>query len=236
MYNCIEDATRLARHLRHMYVTPEHVLYALSMNDNFVSAFRSCGGSIRELKGSIRNYFSTYLKTSEYKGDPDLSASMKKALEIASRYAKGNNRDDVGIADIMYGISDIDFVYYDNSDLSYEAEDMVIQKFNNMVQSDVINMDVKNQARVHIWYEERFGIHLDPYQSVEEAINTWPTTASAVGVKLENDNFIVYAPFGLNDMFGQIIRANKKLVTQNVYDTKCKKWKNKWNTLNIITW
>ena len=105
MYNCIEDATRLARHLKHMYVTPEHVLYALSMNDNFVSAFRSCGGSIQELKGSIRNYFSTYLKTSEYKGDPDLSASMKKALEIASRYAKGSNRDDVGIADIMYGIS-----------------------------------------------------------------------------------------------------------------------------------
>ena len=30
--------------------------------------------------------------------------------------------------DLMYGISDVDFIYYDNSDISYEAENAVIEK------------------------------------------------------------------------------------------------------------
>ena len=170
--------------------------------------------------------------------------------------------------DLMYGISDFDIVYFDNSDLSYEAEDKVIkrtmnsliQKINTSViqkvntlpmqktddltiqnlhilpQSIQVHIDVKNQARVHLWYEERFDISITPYLSVEDAINTWPTTASAVGVRLENNNLNVYAPFGLNDMFGQIIRANKSLITQSTYDEKCKKWKSKWDTLEIIGW
>jgi hypothetical protein len=39
--------------------------------------------------------------------------------------------------------------------------------------------DVKNEARVHLWYERRFGRHLEPYRSTGDAIATWPTTASS---------------------------------------------------------
>lgn len=138
--------------------------------------------------------------------------------------------------DLMYGISDVDIVYYDNKDLSYEAEDRVIQKCNDLYQSIKVAIDAKNQARVHLWYEQRFGKSIPAYQSVEDAINTWPTTASAVGVKLEKDELVVYAPFGLNDMFGQIIRANKRLITQGTYDLKCNKWKSKWTSLEVIEW
>ena len=43
-----------------------------------------------------------------------------------------------------------------------------------------------------------------------------PTTATAVGVRLESDGLKVYAPFGLNDMFGMIVKANKAKITKEI--------------------
>ncbi len=137
--------------------------------------------------------------------------------------------------DLMYGISDVDFVYFDN-DLSYEKEDLIIKQIEKKFSHLPVKIDVKNQARVHLWYKEYFGYNLTPYKSLEDSINTWPTTATSIGVRLIDDKFIVYAPFGLNDMFGQIIRANKTQITEETYQKKCEKWLGKWDTLKITEW
>ncbi len=137
--------------------------------------------------------------------------------------------------DLMYGISDVDFVYFDE-DLSYEKEDLIIKQIEQKFSHLPIKIDIKNQARVHLWYKKYYGYELQPYVSVENAINTWPTTATSIGVKMLDDKFMVYAPFGLNDMFGQIIRANKTQITKETYLQKCEKWYKKWNTLKIIEW
>ena len=137
---------------------------------------------------------------------------------------------------LTYGISDIDFVYYDNSDLSLSAENKLIQLIKNSIMPCEIKLDIKNQARVHIWYKERFGYDIKPYLSVEDAINTWPTTATAIGVRSENNNLKVYAPFGLNDMFGMIIKANKVQITEEIYLQKTNKWIAKWPSLKVIPW
>jgi len=137
--------------------------------------------------------------------------------------------------DLMYGISDVDFVYFDE-DLSYEKEDLIIKQIERKFYHLPIKIDIKNQARVHLWYKKYYGYELSPYVSVENAINTWPTTATAIGVKMLDDKFIVYAPFGLNDMFGQIIRANKAQITKETYLQKCEKWSKKWSSLKIIKW
>ncbi len=135
----------------------------------------------------------------------------------------------------MYGISDIDFVYFDDKDLSYETENQKIQLIRKELGAPV-EVDIKNQARVHLWYEQHFGYPVDPYRSLEDAINTWPTTASAAGVRLESGKLAVYAPFGLDDLFAQIIRANKVRITREIYEAKVTKWTAKWNTLNVVPW
>lgn len=137
---------------------------------------------------------------------------------------------------LYYGIEDVDFVYYDNSDLSYVAEDKIIKLVTAALKSCKFKLDIKNQARVHIWYKERFGRSIEPYSSVEEAIGTWPSTASAIGVRLENNVLKVFAPFGLNDLFGLILRANKVKITEETYILKTEKWKSKWAELNVIPW
>lgn len=137
--------------------------------------------------------------------------------------------------DWMHGISDIDLAYFDE-DLSYEKEDAVIRRVKQKFFALPVALDVKNQARVHLWYKDHYGYDLPPYTSVEQAIGTWPTTATAVGVRLEGSGLTVCAPFGLSDLFGQIVRPNKAQITEETYQRKCEKWGLKWSTLTIIPW
>jgi hypothetical protein len=88
-----------------------------------------------------------------------------------------------------------------------------------------------------LWYKRHFGYEIQKYKSLESAINTWPTTATAIGVRIEEDNkFKVYAPFGLNDLFGKIVRANKIQITEEIYKNKVVNWLKKWPDLNVIPW
>lgn len=136
----------------------------------------------------------------------------------------------------MYGISDIDFVYFDSDDLSYEGENERIIQIRKGIHITEVGLDIKNQARIHLWYKDHFGYEVRPYVSVEDAITTWPTTATAIGVRLIEGKLIVYAPFGLEDLFGQVIRANKARITKDIYEKKVSKWTGKWNTLKVIPW
>ncbi|WP_199617579.1 nucleotidyltransferase family protein [Paenibacillus alkalitolerans] len=134
------------------------------------------------------------------------------------------------------GISDIDFVYYD-PDLSYDKECEVIDNVKGLLVDIPLRIDIKNQARVHLWYEQHFGYPINPYSSLEEAINTWPTTATAIGLRRNaNGTFRVYAPFGLNDLFGLIVRANKAQITKEIYEKKVHRWKSNWPDLTVIPW
>ncbi len=133
------------------------------------------------------------------------------------------------------GINDYDIVYYDD-DVSYEKEDLVIKKINNLLADLNIKLDIKNQARVHLWYEKKYGHDIGANKSTEEAISKWGTTVTCIGVRLINNKLIIYAPYGLDDLFNMIIRPNKKYFIKKDYDIKTKRWKSIWPKLNIIPW
>jgi hypothetical protein len=136
-----------------------------------------------------------------------------------------------------YGIGDIDIVYYDGEDLSYAAEDEVIAQGKELFDGIAIPVDLKNQARVHLWYRDKFGVELTPYTSLENAIDSWPTTVTSLGVRLApNGEWKIYAPFGLEDLFQLILRPNKALISEEVYLNKTQKWKSKWPELTVVPW
>lgn len=138
---------------------------------------------------------------------------------------------------IDYGISDFDIIYYDASDLSKEAEKNVEDRISSLLRDVPYEIDVKNEARVHLWYEEKFGKAIEPYESVKDAINSWPSTATAIGVRTtDSGEFEVYAPFGLNDLFGMLVRPNKALITRDIYEKKASKWAGKWSDLVVVPW
>lgn len=133
-------------------------------------------------------------------------------------------------------IKDYDLVYYDAEDISKESELAFIQKAADLFGDIAVELDIVNEARVHLWVEEEFGYAIDQYQSVEEAISTWPTTITCVGVTRQNGKMRVYATFGLDDVFNMVLRPNKKVVTEEVYMNKVKKWTALWPKLSVVGW
>lgn len=73
------------------------------------------------------------------------------------------------------GILDYDLVYFD-PDLSEAAELSARDRSRALLADLGLRLEVKNQARVHVWYRERFGYDIRPYASSRDAIETWPTT------------------------------------------------------------
>ena len=109
-----------------------------------------------------------------------------------------------------YGVKDYDLFYFDASDLSYEAEDVVIKRAAAACPPDLSPLvEVRNQARVHLWFEARFGEPYAPLTSSDEALTRFVAPAFAVGVRLEKDGRLdVAAPFGLEDLFAMTVRPN----------------------------
>jgi hypothetical protein len=139
--------------------------------------------------------------------------------------------------ELLDNINDADLVYFDNKNLSLEAEKHRTVLARELFSDIPILVDLKNQARVHLWYERHFGYPIQPYQSVEEAINSWPTTSTAVAVKYDDNGvFTVYAPYGLNDLFSMIVQPNKLQITEEIYIDKVNRWKAYWPNLRIIPW
>lgn len=135
--------------------------------------------------------------------------------------------------DPTHGIKDYDLVFFDSHDLSAENEERIEVTARRDLGVDV---DVKNEARVHLWYDTVFGRTIPPYLSTEHAISTWPTTASSVGARYEEDRFIVCAPFGLRDLFSMTVRANPTLIDRRVYEAKVARWSAMWPRLTVLPW
>ena len=133
-------------------------------------------------------------------------------------------------------ISDYDVVYFDVADLTEHAENEATAVVRNAMADLPLNVDVKNQARVHLWYRRRFGYEIVPYTSIEDAIATWPTTATAIGVRLAHGRPRVFAPFGLDDLLGLVVRAIRVQITPEIYRRKVARWTRHWPNLTVLPW
>lgn len=135
-----------------------------------------------------------------------------------------------------HGIRDLDIVYFDDNDLSAEAEAAEEARIRSLFSDIPVKADVKNEARVHLWYEERFGNPIPPYRSAEDAIATFPTTATAIGVRIADAQLEVTAPFGLADLCAMVVHPNKAQVSAEIYEAKVSRWRELWPALDIRPW
>jgi hypothetical protein len=111
---------------------------------------------------------------------------------------------------VGYGIRDYDLGYFD-PDTSWDAEDAVIRRvaaaFDGPLGQQV---EVRNQARVHLWFEDHFGEPYSPLASTAEALERFAAPACAVGVRLGDNDLTILAPFGLDDVFAMHLRPNPR--------------------------
>ena len=135
-----------------------------------------------------------------------------------------------------YGIKDYDLAYFDPSDLSYEAEDAVIRRVRAAFDEPLRSMvEVRNQARVHLWFGAKFGEHYTPLSCAAEALERFASPMFAVGVRLEpGDRLHIEAPFGLADLFALRLRPNPRRKTLH-FDRTSADVRRRWPEVVMIT-
>jgi hypothetical protein len=134
-----------------------------------------------------------------------------------------------------YGIKDYDVGYYDASDIGYDAEDVVIRRVAAAFEPPLREkVEVRNQARVHVWFEGKFGESYAPLTCTAEALARFESATFAVGVRLQADGRLhVEAPFGLDDLFARRLRPNPLRPSINFARTVAKATA-RWPELEVL--
>lgn len=137
----------------------------------------------------------------------------------------------------LTGINDIDVFYFDDADLSYEAEDVVIQRLAKRFAHLPLPVQVRNQARVHLWFPEKFRQPFAPLGSAAEMLGRYASKTHSVGAFLDdNDAIVIVAPFGLDDIFSFRIVPNRVLLNAPAHTAKAARAKSIWPELSVEPW
>jgi len=133
-----------------------------------------------------------------------------------------------------YGIKDYDLGYFD-PDTSYEAEDAVIRRVAATFEPPLRDMvEVRNQARVHLWFEAKFGEPYAPLARTADCLERFVSPLFAVGVRLESDDRLtILAPFGLDDLFALRLAPNPRRITNGFARTSASATA-RWPELTVI--
>ena len=134
-----------------------------------------------------------------------------------------------------YGVRDYDVGYFD-PDTRWDAEDVIIKRvaaaFDEPFRSTV---EVRNQARVPIWFPAHFGEPYDPLSGTDEALERFVAPAFAVGVRLEADDTVsVAAPLGLEDVFALTLRPNPNRPRAKDWPRVVERARARWPELTVI--
>ncbi|KQU98857.1 nucleotidyltransferase family protein [Devosia sp. Root105] len=137
----------------------------------------------------------------------------------------------------LTGINDIDLFYFDASDLSYEAEDQAIKRADQLFAGLPLPVQLRNQARVHLWYPERFGEAYPALSSSREAIDRFASLTHAVGARLDGAGEIeLYTPFGLDDLFSFRIVPNRRMNNRATHEKKAERARSVWPEIVVEAW
>ena len=132
-------------------------------------------------------------------------------------------------------VRDVDVAFFDPENLT-AARDQEAQRLLHAQRPDV-PWEATNQAAVHLWYEAAFGYSVPALGSSEEAIGTWPETATCVGIRLLlSEQLQIVAPHGLEDLFEMRLRRNPASVSMEQFQKRLleKRILEKWPLVQVI--
>jgi uncharacterized protein len=137
----------------------------------------------------------------------------------------------------LTGVNDIDIFYFDGSDLGWDAEDRVIKAVEAKFAGLPLPVQTRNQARVHLWFPERFGVPFEPLTSSAQMLGRYASKTHAVGARLlADDTLLIEAPFGLDDLFSFRMVPNPVLDNRLSHDAKGARAKTIWPELTLVPW
>jgi hypothetical protein len=131
-------------------------------------------------------------------------------------------------------IKDYDFFYFDADDLSEEAERTVQLRVERALADLGVSLEAKNQARVHLWYEEHFGHPYPQLASACDGIDRFLVTGTCVGVRPEGGDFALYAPYGLAMLYDGVLAPNPLTDHRALFEAKAQSYRARWPWLRTV--
>lgn len=134
-------------------------------------------------------------------------------------------------------IRDYDVFYFDGGDLSEATEAQINARAAALFADLGVPVEVKNQARVHTWYESYFGRPYTPLKSACEGVDRFLIGCISVGIRCVIDRveqeFEVYAPNGLIDTYNGVLIPNLKFDNGDLFEPKCRDYQARWPWLRV---
>ena len=137
----------------------------------------------------------------------------------------------------LHGVNDLDVFYFDASDIGWDAEDMVIRRLGERFAHLPLPVQVRNQARVHLWFPEKFGTSFAPLTSAAAMLPLYAAKTHAVAAFLEpDDRLTILAPFGLDHIFSFRVVPNHALENGPSYEKKGERVRATWPEVTVLPW
>jgi hypothetical protein len=132
-----------------------------------------------------------------------------------------------------HGIKDYDIFYFDADDLSPAAELATQERVERVLGPLGVPIEVKNQARVHLWYEEHFGRPYPQLSSAKAGIDRFLVPSTCVGVCRTAGDHEIYAPNGLAILYAGLLAPNPLVPHMNLFQAKAASYRSRWEWLQV---
>ena len=130
-------------------------------------------------------------------------------------------------------IRDYDIFYWD-PDTSWDAEDAVIRRADDLFADLGIAHQVRNQARVPRWFAKRFGVPYPATRCCADNIARFIVACTCVGVRSNGMRaYEICAPRGFDDLFAGMLRPNPDNPTLARFQSKCASYTARWPWLTV---
>jgi hypothetical protein len=127
-------------------------------------------------------------------------------------------------------IKDYDLFYFDAADLGADAEGAVQARAEAVLGDLGIQVEVVNQARVHLWYEADFGFPYAPLRSSREGIERFLVPCTCVGVRPGE----ICTPHGLDALYRGELAMNPLVPHRELFERKAASYRARWPALTIV--
>ena len=136
-----------------------------------------------------------------------------------------------------YGVLDYDLFYFDE-DASEAAEARWIETTAVHFAFAKREVQLRNQARVHLWYRDKFGAPEYPrLRSSCDGVRHFLMTACMVAIRPQSNGTLeLFAPVGVDDVFERILRPNPLWphAPRKAYLEKAARYMRDWPSLKNI--
>lgn len=132
------------------------------------------------------------------------------------------------------GIKDCDLFYFDGDDLSAEGEARVQARADRILGPLGVPVEVKNQARVHLWYQDWFGHPYPQLANSKQGIDRFLVPSTCVGVRRVAGDDEIYVPNGLAILYAGVLAPNPLVPHLQLFRDKAASYRSRWHWLQVL--